>query len=65
MFSTGTMKALAACAALLMSFTRTLVANAQSDKPNILIICADDVGMWNISAYHHGMMGAMYEAVSR
>lgn len=25
-------------------------------KPNILIICTDDVGMWNIGAYSHGMM---------
>jgi arylsulfatase A-like enzyme len=27
------------------------------DKPNILIIWGDDIGMWNISAYHRGMMG--------
>ena len=26
-------------------------------KPNIVVIMADDVGMWNISAYHRGMMG--------
>src|SRR5512146_2165921 len=26
-------------------------------KPNILIIFGDDIGMWNISAYSHGMMG--------
>jgi hypothetical protein len=26
-------------------------------KPNILVIWGDDVGMWNISAYHRGMMG--------
>lgn len=30
---------------------------AQSSKPNILIIWGDDVGMWNISTYHRGMMG--------
>jgi arylsulfatase A-like enzyme len=29
----------------------------KSAKPNILIIWGDDVGMWNISAYHRGMMG--------
>ena len=26
-------------------------------KPNILVIMADDIGVWNISAYHRGMMG--------
>jgi arylsulfatase A-like enzyme len=26
-------------------------------RPNILVIMGDDVGMWNISAYHRGMMG--------
>ena len=30
---------------------------AQNKKPNILVIMGDDVGMWNISAYHRGMMG--------
>jgi len=31
----------------------TLIAPAQAaDKPNILVIMTDDVGMWNISAYH-------------
>jgi arylsulfatase A-like enzyme len=28
-----------------------------ADKPNILVIMADDVGYWNISAYNRGMMG--------
>ena len=26
-------------------------------KPNIVFILGDDVGVWNISAYHRGMMG--------
>src|ERR1035437_4624403 len=34
-----------------------LVAAQQQQKPNILIIMGDDIGMWNISAYSHGMMG--------
>ncbi|MFL5240370.1 MAG: arylsulfatase [Rhizomicrobium sp.] len=29
----------------------------QPQKPNILIIMADDIGYWNISAYNRGMMG--------
>ena len=28
-----------------------------AEKPNILVIFGDDVGMYNISAYHRGMMG--------
>ena len=29
----------------------------QTQKPNILVIMADDIGYWNISAYNRGMMG--------
>lgn len=32
------------------------LANAQ-DRPNILVIWGDDIGVHNISAYNHGMMG--------
>src|SRR6266516_966224 len=32
-------------------------AQAQSKKPNILIIWGDDIGYWNVSAYNQGMMG--------
>jgi len=31
-------------------------AGAQK-KPNILVIWGDDIGMWNVGAYTHGMMG--------
>ena len=31
-------------------------AQAQHKKPNILFIMGDDIGMWNIGAYHRGMM---------
>jgi arylsulfatase A-like enzyme len=31
-------------------------ALAQTGKPNILVIMGDDIGMWNIGAYHRGMM---------
>ena len=30
---------------------------AQSDKPNILVVWGDDVGQSNISAYTHGLVG--------
>src|SRR6267142_1084 len=33
-------------------------AQAQANKPNIVVIMADDVGIWNIGAYHRGMMSA-------
>ena len=29
---------------------------AQAKKPNIVVIMGDDIGMWNIGAYHRGMM---------
>jgi arylsulfatase len=31
-------------------------AQAQDKKPNIVVIMGDDIGIWNIGAYHHGMM---------
>jgi arylsulfatase len=30
---------------------------SQTQKPNIVVIMADDIGYWNISAYNRGMMG--------
>jgi arylsulfatase A-like enzyme len=39
----------------------------QSGKkpPNILVIMSDDVGIWNISAYHRGMMGGRTPNIDR
>src|SRR5207244_677166 len=31
-------------------------AEANGKKPNILVIMGDDIGMWNIGAYHRGLM---------
>ena len=54
------------CAALigvttLMSLSLIGDANAQAQppaqqRPNIVVIMGDDIGMWNIGAYHRGMM---------
>jgi arylsulfatase A-like enzyme len=34
-------------------------------KPNIVAIMTDDVGIWNISAYHRGMMGGRTPNIDR
>ena len=31
-------------------------AYAKEKKPNIIVIMGDDIGMWNIGAYHRGLM---------
>ena len=38
---------------------------ATAGKPNIIMIMADDVGIWNISAYHRGMMGGSTPNIDR
>jgi arylsulfatase A-like enzyme len=38
---------------------------AQQKKPNIVVIMSDDVGIWNISAYHRGMMGGRTPNIDR
>ncbi|UCG88189.1 MAG: arylsulfatase [Gemmatimonadota bacterium] len=38
---------------------------AAQDRPNILVIWGDDVGMYNISAYHNGMMGGSTPNIDR
>jgi arylsulfatase A-like enzyme len=38
---------------------------AASDRPNIVVIMADDVGIWNVSAYHRGMMGGSTPNIDR
>src|SRR5450631_567334 len=46
---------------LLALFAGVVAVNApaaaqQQQKPNIVMIMGDDIGMWNIGAYHHGLM---------
>ena len=44
-------------ASLVIGVAMVASASAQQQKPNILVIMADDIGYWNISAYNRGMMG--------
>jgi len=36
--------------------TAAAQSTAAADRPNILVIMPDDVGVWNVGAYSHGMM---------
>ena len=47
----------AACLTVAPAALLSVPAIAQEKKPNILVIMADDIGYWNISAYNRGMMG--------
>jgi arylsulfatase A-like enzyme len=38
---------------------------AAQTKPNILVIFGDDIGVWNVSAYHRGMMGGRTPNIDR
>ena len=46
------MGALAVSASVAMS--GVALAQAQAKKPNIVVIMGDNVGIWNIGAYHRG-----------
>ena len=49
---------LVGAALALMCFGLTApTAFAQTKSPNIVVIFGDDIGMWNVGAYTHGMMG--------
>ena len=52
---------------LILGFVALLpsVSLAQAPKPNIVVIMGDDVGMWNLSAYHRGMMGGSTPNIDR
>jgi arylsulfatase len=45
-----------ATVATLFSAATPPTAKAQEKKPNIVVIMGDDIGMWNIGAYHRGLM---------
>jgi len=57
MHRTSLVGALARSVALLMFVGMVFLASAQEKKPNIVVIFGDDIGMWNLGIYTHGMMG--------
>jgi len=52
----GRIVLVAAASVLALGSAISQVASAQDKKPNILVIMGDDVGWFNIGAYHQGMM---------
>jgi arylsulfatase len=54
-------------AAALLAHNQQVTAQAQKDgkKPNILVIWGDDIGVHNISAYNHGIMGYQTPNIDR
>ena len=53
--------AVALCVALIVTAAQAQDSpspgsGAAGKKPNILVIMGDDIGMWNIGAYHRGLM---------
>src|ERR1700684_2436929 len=42
-----------------------VAGNAQTKKPNILVIFGDDIGQANISRYTHGVVGYMTPNIDR
>ena len=41
---------------LLLAVLALVAGPASAQKPNIVVIMGDDIGIWNIGAYHRGMM---------
>ncbi|MGA7410986.1 MAG: sulfatase-like hydrolase/transferase, partial [Bryobacteraceae bacterium] len=55
-FNTKLTSVFSALAVVLGLTASAPTASAQAKKPNILVIMGDDVGWFNIGAYHRGMM---------
>ena len=52
-------------AAVAFAPMHSAVAQAGAKKPNIVVIMGDDIGMWNIGAYHRGLMAARTPALDK
>jgi arylsulfatase len=53
---TGRVSLALATVATLSGLAGAPAAKAQEKKPNIVVIMGDDIGIWNIGAYHQGLM---------
>ena len=66
MIKQGAVRTLSLVGVLAGVFGGLPAANAQAPaKPNILVIMADDIGYWNISAYNRGQMGYRTPSIDR
>jgi arylsulfatase A-like enzyme len=45
------------CTGVLLLLAAAVPALGADRKPNIVVIFGDDIGLWNVGAYTHGMMG--------
>ncbi|GLX86608.1 arylsulfatase [Thalassotalea loyana] len=48
-----------------VSMSMSAMATTNPNKPNVLAIWGDDIGIYNISAYNHGMMGYQTPNIDR
>jgi arylsulfatase len=53
------------CITVLLALTVASLAQAKTEKPNILVIWGDDIGQSNISAYTMGLMGYQTPNIDR
>ena len=52
-------------AIVLALFAVPSLAQTQGKQPNIVVIMGDDIGMWNIGAYHRGLMAGRTPNIDR
>ncbi len=53
---------------LILPILATALTSSESyaqDRPNIIVIMGDDIGMWNIGAYHRGLMAGRTPNIDR
>ena len=60
-----TIRVMAALSGVLLAVLAAPFAQAQTEKPNILVVWGDDIGQSNISAYSRGVMGYQTPNIDR